>query len=275
MTALKHGTVTVRAVDALGFTGTSGSVLLNDFNVSFPDTSMNLTDTIDVPIAVGNVTSFGIVSFEGRFAYDSTVVRVLSMPTAGTLSSGFSVIYKDTLDTVRVAAAGPSALTGGGILLKVRVRSVASSVGASSPLRFTSFMFNEGLPTATAKNGSVRIGTQTRVHGDPSGVPQGFLLEQNFPNPFNPTTEVRYTVPVVALSPELVEGSKGGSGNTFPVSIKVYDLLGREIATLVNEAKLPGTYEVVFDAGGLASGVYLYRMEAGSFVQTKKLVLLR
>jgi Peptidase family C25/Secretion system C-terminal sorting domain len=85
-----------------------------------------------------------------------------------------------------------------------------------------------------------------------------FSLKQNFPNPFNPTTIIKYQVPV--------------AGN---VSIKIYNILGREMAELLNENKNPGSYEVVFDAAKFPSGVYFYRIQAGSFVQTKKMVLLR
>jgi hypothetical protein len=83
-------------------------------------------------------------------------------------------------------------------------------------------------------------------------------LEQNYPNPFNPTTVVRYRLPVV---------------NT--VRLVVYDVLGREVAVLVDEKKDPGSYEVTFDGSGLSSGVYFYRMQAGDFVQTRKLIVLR
>ena len=92
------------------------------------------------------------------------------------------------------------------------------------------------------------------------GAPSLFKLEQNFPNSFNPTTAIQYTIPV---------------GTRQAVSLRVYDVLGREVATLVNEVKEPGMYTVLLDAGGLASGVYLYRMEAGDFVQTRKLVVVR
>jgi glucuronoarabinoxylan endo-1,4-beta-xylanase len=81
---------------------------------------------------------------------------------------------------------------------------------------------------------------------------------QNYPNPFNPTTVVSYQLPV--------------AGN---VKLSVYDLLGREVAVLANERKMPGTYEVTFDGSNLASGVYLYRLQSGSLVQTRKLLLLK
>jgi N-acetylneuraminic acid mutarotase len=89
-------------------------------------------------------------------------------------------------------------------------------------------------------------------------LPTEFSLEQNYPNPFNPSTQIRFTLK--------------GSGFT---SLKVYDLLGRQVATLVNEEKPTGSYEFTFDASRLASGVYIYRMQAGSFVQTKKLVVVK
>jgi hypothetical protein len=88
--------------------------------------------------------------------------------------------------------------------------------------------------------------------------PTVFELNQNYPNPFNPTTVVRYQLPAASN-----------------VRLAVYDLLGREVAVLVDEKKVPGSYEVKFDGSGLSSGMYFYRMEAGSFVETRKLLLIR
>jgi len=89
-------------------------------------------------------------------------------------------------------------------------------------------------------------------------VPQNFLLSQNYPNPFNPTTAINYEVSLSSF-----------------VTLKVYDILGREVATLVNEKKSPGNYTVRFNAAGLASGVYLYRVTAGNFAQTKKMMVVK
>jgi hypothetical protein len=94
--------------------------------------------------------------------------------------------------------------------------------------------------------------------------PTTFLLSQNYPNPFNPLTSIKYTV-----------GVASGQGLVASVKLVVYDLLGREVATLVNERKAPGTYEALFDARSLASGVYLYRMTSGTFMETKKMLLLK
>ena len=89
-------------------------------------------------------------------------------------------------------------------------------------------------------------------------APSGFILSQNFPNPFNPKTTISYSIP-----------------QTNFVTIKVYDVLGKEVATLVNEVKSIGNYNVEFNASILTSGIYFYRMQAGSFVETKKLILLK
>jgi hypothetical protein len=93
-------------------------------------------------------------------------------------------------------------------------------------------------------------------------------LSQNYPNPFNPTTTIQFTI-VSAQS-----GSASG-GDRQLTTVKVFDVLGREVATLVNEVKEPGSYTVQFSGSGLASGMYFYRIQAGTFLQTKKLLLLK
>jgi hypothetical protein len=98
-----------------------------------------------------------------------------------------------------------------------------------------------------------------------SGMPMGFELGQNFPNPFNPETVVRYQVP----------GVSGQSSGVSRVDLRVYDLLGREVAVLVNEEKMPGTYTATWNAEGVASGIYFYQLRAGGNVFTKKMILLK
>jgi photosystem II stability/assembly factor-like uncharacterized protein len=98
----------------------------------------------------------------------------------------------------------------------------------------------------------------TAVEVDRNTVVKDFGLFQNYPNPFNPMTEIRYQTPEISH-----------------VTLKVFDILGREVATLVNEQASPGTYTTRWDASGVASGVYLYRMQAGTFVTTKKMLSIR
>ncbi len=94
-------------------------------------------------------------------------------------------------------------------------------------------------------------------------IPTEFVLEQNYPNPFNPVTKIKYSIPEV------------GTGLALSVQLKIYDILGKEVATLVNEEKQAGIYEVEFKASRLSSGVYFYKLTAGNYSQTKKMILLR
>jgi len=103
-------------------------------------------------------------------------------------------------------------------------------------------------------------------------VPSSIMLQQNYPNPFNPTTTIKFTIPTSPFNPSPYQGEEH---RERLVTLKVYDVLGREVSTLVNEEKLPGNYEVNFNSSGLASGVYLYRLQAGKFSQTKKFILMK
>ncbi len=113
----------------------------------------------------------------------------------------------------------------------------------------------------------IRDGT-TAVKGD-DGIPGEYSLQQNYPNPFNPATTIGFDV----------AGEDHESGVSGQVSgvvrLIVYDVLGREVAVLVNQRKAPGSYRVKFNASGMASGVYLYRLTAGDFVQTRRMLLLQ
>ncbi len=93
---------------------------------------------------------------------------------------------------------------------------------------------------------------------DKNEIPTVFSLQQNYPNPFNPGTKIIYSIPQTSF-----------------VTLKIYDILGNEVATLVNEEKALGNYEVEFNASKLSAGVYFYKLQAGKFVQTKKMMLLK
>jgi hypothetical protein len=100
---------------------------------------------------------------------------------------------------------------------------------------------------------------------DENGVPTAFRLEQNYPNPFNPSTTITFSLP-----------SGGRAANaSHAVSLQVFDLLGRRVATLVDDARPAGVYTVTFDASRVASGLYFYRLQSGSSVLTRKLTVLR
>jgi hypothetical protein len=102
--------------------------------------------------------------------------------------------------------------------------------------------------------------------------PNNFSLEQNYPNPFNPSTTIRYTIPNITLSSSYRAESRDEGSR---VQLKVYDVLGNEVATLVNEFRNAGSYEITFSASKLSSGIYFYELKAGEFIQTKKMILLQ
>ena len=89
-------------------------------------------------------------------------------------------------------------------------------------------------------------------------LPTEFSLSQNYPNPFNPSTTIKFDIPKATR-----------------VSLKIYNVLGQEVETLVNEIMEPGAYNFKWDAGHFASGMYIYRIEAGNFVQSKKMMLIK
>jgi CubicO group peptidase (beta-lactamase class C family) len=117
------------------------------------------------------------------------------------------------------------------------------------------------------------ICNQTYVENE-NTIVQNFLLEQNYPNPFNPSTIIKFTIPASSLNPF-------SKGEGTLVSLKIYDILGNEVATLVNEEKPAGSYEVEFSTGSfgnaahLSSGMYFYNLTVGNFSETKKMIFLK
>jgi hypothetical protein len=94
-------------------------------------------------------------------------------------------------------------------------------------------------------------------------APINFALEQNYPNPFNPITTIKYSIPGNVV--ETLQAT----------SLRIYDVLGKEVAVLVNQKQSAGNYEVKFDGTKLASGVYFYKLQAGDFISIKKLILMK
>jgi hypothetical protein len=133
--------------------------------------------------------------------------------------------------------------------------------GTSNTLRGVSFsdayngtaVGDGGTILRTTNGGVTFIGKENSITN-----PQEFNLSQNYPNPFNPSTTIKYSIP-----------------KQSDVTIKVYNILGKEILTLVNENKLQGNYTIEFNANNLASGVYFYQLKTNNFIQTKKMLLMK
>ena len=92
----------------------------------------------------------------------------------------------------------------------------------------------------------------------PVNFPKLFNLYQNYPNPFNPSTIIKYSIPTEGF-----------------ITLKIFDILGREVETLVNQNQKPGSYEIKWNTSNQSSGIYFYRIRVGEFIETKKMILLR
>ncbi|MDP3445515.1 MAG: T9SS type A sorting domain-containing protein, partial [Ignavibacteria bacterium] len=171
---------------------------------------------------------------------------------------GYNVCFATTSSFIIVGGTWSYVSTDGGNIFNERETNYSNS------LQGVSFA-NSSDGWAVGSNGAILkwIGGQlpdlpVSVEENKNNIPSDFELKQNYPNPFNPTTKIQYSTPKSDF-----------------VILKVYNLLGKEIATLVNEYKSPGKYEIEFHATDLPSGVYFYTLSSGNYSQTKKILLLR
>ena len=203
-------------------------------------TSPNLIEPLDSTTGVVTNPIFKWNPVEGAISYRIQVATATSF-----LSSQTVVNQTVTGDTYQASNLLPDKR------YYWRVRGITSTYeGLYSPIR----TFTTGSSTNIEENNIVN----------------DFALEQNYPNPFNPVTTIKFAIPS-NVKPSLVSGRREMSN----VKLIVYDIIGNVVATLVNEEKQPGTYEVKFDASGLSSGMYFYRLTTGNFIDTKKMILLR
>lgn len=148
-----------------------------------------------------------------------------------------------------------SIVPGGNQNVSVNFNAIGLTIGSYTGI----LKVNSNDPVTPVKNIGLRlnvgpVGVQTNL----TGIPSEFKLDQNYPNPFNPSTVINYQIPV----------------NNF-VTLKIYDLLGKEVMTLVNEQKQAGYYNVEFNATNFASGIYFYTVKAGDFKETKRMLLVK
>ena len=172
------------------------------------------------------------------------------------LSNGISKSTAGPTDISHVIGGGPFNISPGDTI------DVGFVIGAGLTLEDLRTIVSN----ARAKYAEILV---TDVEENKPTSPTEFSLAQNYPNPFNPTTKIKYSIPSTGTS------SLSTSGGMKFIQLKVYDILGNEVATLVNEEKPAGEYEVEFNASKLPSGIYFYRLKAGNFIQTKKMILIK
>ena len=227
-----------------------GTILKKDgYLVLCIDTSLFKPLFPDVKNFIGN-TGFG-------FSGSGELLRLYD----NNLKMMDSLVYDDS-------APWPTEPDGNGPTLSLKNPDLDNSLGQN-----WAASLGHGTP---GKINDVFTGIQDKID---NSFPKEYSLEQNYPNPFNPSTKIKYTIPTSPLNPSPYQGE--GRGERF-VSLKVYDILGNEVATLVNEFKKPGFYEIQFDGSKLSSGVYFYRivihsdgLQTDNFISTKKLILLK
>jgi hypothetical protein len=191
---------------------------------------------------------------------------------SGTLTEKWSSAVNILNDSIiKIALAGADSISGSGTLVYLRFKVLSSaSPDDSSLIHFKEMVFNEGAPPVSAKDGVLRITPTFVSENENLNLPQNFNLGQNFPNPFNPTT----TIPFKVKSLEF------GVGRPIRTTLIIYNVLGQEVRTLVDENLNSGTYQVIWDAKNdkgvkVPSGVYFYRLTSGDISEVRKMVLLR
>jgi hypothetical protein len=150
-----------------------------------------------------------------------------------------------------------------------KMKSVKLSDVASGNLKFEGFgikHYASADSTGVVYIDNAQYNFSTPVQNVESDLPTEYSLYQNYPNPFNPSTVIKYSIPVIA---------NGDAYQLQNVSLKIYDILGREVATLINQRQKAGNYEVTFKASNFTSGIYFYKLQSGSFIESKKMIYLK
>lgn len=241
---------------AIAYLNAGGKIFVNGSEVAYDLDRSSGPSEADRNFFNNNLKS----SFAGDASGSATINGV-----AGTLFEGLSFAYGDTLQGSPYRENFPDYLNpinGSSIVLKY-----ANNLNAATA--FGGSVVVLGIPVETIHSKTHRDAlmnavlkyfdiTTSIVERDDDHIPAHFSLEQNFPNPFNPSTVITYQLPIKSS-----------------VTLKIYDVIGRELATIVNETQSAGKYSVQWNAAGLSSGVYLYRLQTNEFSSTKKLVLTK
>ena len=221
-------------------------------NVSLPSAEARVGDVVALDVTVDDMTGRGVIAYEFTLEYDEDVIEITTVDLQGTLSENVSVFANvDTPGVIRVAAATTEALAGSGLLLKLKGIVLSE---ATTSLTFTRFMFNEGDPVAATLDGNLSVKAASGVASEDEGrLPEEFQLRGAYPNPFNPSTTIRFDLP---------EASE--------VGVVVIDLLGHQVLSVPSRQMAAGANQTLrIDASSLASGTYVYRvMVRGSQAST-------
>jgi glucose/arabinose dehydrogenase len=234
------------------------------------------------------ITSFGvdinnelyIVAYDGiiyRFTPTASIVAPSNLRLTVNSSSSVTLNWNDNSDNEDGFRIERKTGTQDFVLINsvdANVTSFTDNTLQESEVYYRVYAFNSNSNSGSSNTASIL----TSVKDESFITPPEFRLNQNYPNPFNPATKIKYTIPTPPSSSPLAKGRNepaSPSGRVGFVSLKVYDILGNEIETLINEEKPAGTYEVTWYAQNLPSGMYFYQLDAGIFSETRKMALIR
>jgi hypothetical protein len=283
---------------AFPFTGTiehtliwqrsQGGTSINiEYNIPY-GAQMRITDQIGGWLLnIGPFTGTGVAVIPGTYVFQSAYLFMDYTDIVPVELTSFTALVLENEKVVQLNWKTATETNNSGFEIERQVGSGQSAVGNWNSIGFVpgfgttsepkSYSFTDDLShtpnlTHTLRyrlkqidfDGTFTYSNDTEVEID--FTPMEFLLYQNYPNPFNPNTVVKFEIPSVTLRQ---------AQSDIMVTLKVYDVLGNEVVTLVNEGKLPGIYEVEFDASSLVSGVYLYSIRADNFFQSKKMILMK
>ena len=220
--------------------------------ISLETPPLKMGERITLPVMLENAEAVYAVGL--TLSFNSDVLRFVSV-AQGEVTEGFSLSHAVHHDKIRIALAGTRPGSSDGCLLNLVFDVLSKSVPRSGdmPLVIESIVLNDGIQPVEIEN---------QLFVDPVG-PDQFELYQNHPNPFNPETTIRYGIP-----------------NDTQVKIDVYNSLGEKVRTLIDQNHKAGSHTVRWDAKNdegrpVSGGIYVFRMKAGSFVQARKMLLIR
>ncbi len=218
-------------------------------NIYMPENVNENNGIVKIPIEV--VQSENIISFEAGINYNPLRYKFAGIEWGDKLSE-FNVELSDHNGRINLAGFGESIGVSNFTFGEITLQKITTSYSPSA-VSFSSIRWNEDYEKKNVAHSFIDIPTEVEIL-----MPDKFELHQNYPNPFNPTTVISFSIPVATN-----------------VQLKVYDILGNEIITLVNETKIQGSYQVDFDASNLSSGLYFYSIKTHVGSISKKMVLVK
>ncbi len=216
-------------------------------------------DSLSVPNSVFTITDQKIIVAGYTNNGNETDFALARYNNNGSLDSTFhydGIVRTDFGSTNDIAYDAASMLYG------KRIVAVGSSAGNS----------NSDIAVAVYNNSIPPVSVNTEKN---SGLIKDFKLSQNYPNPFNPSTTINYSIPKITHTSIPSQEGKERSDRGVLITLKVYDMLGKEVTTLVSKEQKPGNYKIVFNASNFSSGIYYYTLKTNNFSQTKTMILIK